>query len=238
MRKVYPYSETARKGTVPIFGTWSFFVISACFLFIFHYLQSRVFYFCLASWLWGGGGKGSEKKQKTLFFCLVIFPPLNYYQSCVKPTFSTSPRLQLACSCEASSHDLQHHFDGWSWVEVENHSYYSIASTWKKNTRTSTSVHPMKKLGILSALNKQHEIMVHGMFFGWVFFTAPDGHLRNRGCHWWGWGGALENMKSSTKIPPAHVSSITPASQISLRKFAAAFATYFSSTHLLQNLPE
>lgn len=66
--------------------------------------------------------------------------------------------------------------------------------------------------------------MNHG---SWDFFGNVFSRLRMATSEievaFGGWGGALEDMKSSTKIAPAHVSSITPASQISLRKFCSSF---------------
>ena len=100
-------------------------------LFLFHYLQSRVFYICLGSWTWGG--KGSEKKTEIkFFFCLVIFPSLNYHLwvASVMWPFAVKTHLQhfpspSTCLLLRSflSWPSAFFFDGLAyWVEDEKHS--------------------------------------------------------------------------------------------------------------------
>lgn len=183
MRRIYPYSETALYGTVPVFRTWSFLVISVWFSFYFTTCKVEYSIFVWQAAL-GGYSKGSEKKTEIkLFFCLVIFPSLNYHLwvASVMWPFAVKTHLQpfpspSTCLLLRSflSWPSAFFFDGLAyWVEVEKHSDI-VCYHLEKETIIYIYIYPMKN-GNPVSLKQAAWIMVHGIFsemffqgFGWL----------------------------------------------------------------------
>lgn len=173
------------------FRTWCFLVISVWFSFYFTTCKVEYSIFVWQAAL-GGYSKGSEKKTEIkLFFCLVIFPSLNYHLwvASVMWPFAVKTHLQpfpspSTCLLLRSflSWPSAFFFDGLAyWVEVEKHSDIVCYHLEKE---TIIYIYIPWKMEILSAWNKQHESWFIG-FFRTCFFKASDGYLRNRGCLWW-----------------------------------------------------
>lgn len=211
------------------FRTWCFLVISVWFSFYFTTCKVEYSIFVWQAAL-GGYSKGSEKKTEIkLFFCLVIFPSLNYHLwvASVMWPFAVKTHLQpfpspSTCLLLRSflSWPSAFFFDGLAyWVEVEKHSDIVCYHLEKETIIYIYISHEKWK-----SCQLETSSMNHG---SWDFFGNVFSRLRMATSEievaFGGWGGALEDMKSSTKIAPAHVSSITPASQISLRKFCSSF---------------
>ena len=131
-------------------------------LFLFHYLQSRVLYFCMASCLGGGTVKVLKKKQKTHCFLFRDFSLTKLPSMGTFPSPSTCFPLRSFLSWPSAFFFWWLGLLGGGW---KNMATFSMLPLGKK---ILLYIDPMKNR-IPVSFNQTAWIMVHGIFSGMVF---------------------------------------------------------------------